>query len=381
MMIGGPPLPVDVLLPETLCPLGDGAPPSVADFAQLLEGTLNEPVAASIAKPVEDEAAVLQEGDEAAPEALLALLHIVAPPPAQPIKSAVKVGGKDTDGPAKVSDDRLYSAQQSAVLTTAPLPLIVPIVASAGVAPSLPLVTQGSEPHAMPQPVEQAKIVVAPNGITEPIGNASPPLLTNAAAPLRNTSERTSPTLESIALTLPAVISPDVQVSAPAASPAPPVEAQQLARQFAVALPRLSQQGVKTELTLDPAKLGRVTLSWESSTGAFAALRIVATDPATAQLLSGYRDHLTALLHQDAGAPKDRPAEFRIEVAAEARPTERRASPDIQPQPSGAAPQQHGQHSAPQHSPAQTGARFAVNNAEPAEDPAADPVSGDLRLA
>jgi hypothetical protein len=158
-------------------------------------------------------------------------------------------------------------------------------------------------------------------------------------------------------------------------------------QQLTNALPRLRRDGEATTLTLDPARLGRVTLSWLNAEGAAPALRIVASEPATAQLLAGMREQITMLVHQGNSAVPERAAENRLDVRIDVL-SEQRASPGERR--SGGEPMAGGQSfgqaqqgsTQQQNGPsAQRRTRPAVNHVAATAPEAADTRGAGARLA
>lgn len=183
-------------------------------------------------------------------------------------------------------------------------------------------------------------------------------------------------------------------IAPPPAPPPPPVLAQSLAGQLAAALPRMRSVGGETVLTLEPARLGRVTLAWQEGSVGASVLSVRAADPATAALLTRLGDDLTAMLRADPALAGTQGSEFRLDIAraerpAEARVTETRgvdtgAQAQAQDNATGAGHSRHHHRTAHPHDErAQVSAAAAVNVDDNDDGAAlrADRADGRARLA
>ncbi len=180
-----------------------------------------------------------------------------------------------------------------------------------------------------------------------------------------------------------------VQTMAPPPVPTN-VTAAAMAQQLAAALPRLRQTGEETVLTLDPARLGRVTLSWQSGKGGVSLLTVRAVEPTTAALLTRLGDDMTALLRADPALTVGPGGDWRIDIARGERAPETRLYEQRQLETAqvagardlasdtGQARQQDRAPPSPISQP-QTFGPHAVNPDDPADPAALPPGRGDPR--
>lgn len=137
-----------------------------------------------------------------------------------------------------------------------------------------------------------------------------------------------------------------VQPVVPGAVPAPALEAtgardaalpvltRHLAGQLAAALPRLRSVDGEAVLTLDPARLGQVTLRWMHDGSATSVLTVQAANPATSALLSRLQDEMTQLVRVDPAIGTAASEALRVEIVRAERPAEPR-HPDSRSQEAG----------------------------------------------
>jgi hypothetical protein len=83
-------------------------------------------------------------------------------------------------------------------------------------------------------------------------------------------------------------------------------------------------------LTLDPARLGRVTLSWQSEGGGAPVLTMRAVEPVTATLLARLGDDITAMLRAEPALAGGGAADLRLDIGRAERVAEGRQS-DMRP--------------------------------------------------
>lgn len=292
------------------------------------------------------------------PEALLALVtHTPASPPvpvdktaspAEPAKTLRDQPGRDTPLPDKAAfasppaettvPSPLPPAPALAVLAAVPLTDQVvrathqPQPGTRGPDPGVRAAFSAGQPNdtalpdseaVAPPPLPSMKdmVPVMPRLLPDP----SPPPVRDGAAPVREAGVSPAPPAP---LPLVPIVAPphDPMAGAPPPPSQPAVSA--LAGQLAAALPRLRRDGGEAVLTLEPARLGRVTLAWQADTAGPAVLTVRAVEPATAALLTRLGDDLAALLRADMVGGGQPGQEFRLDIGrAERAPDPRQPEP------------------------------------------------------
>lgn len=181
-----------------------------------------------------------------------------------------------------------------------------------------------------------------------------------------------------------------ISVQGPTQTPVLSTPAAALAQQLAIVVPRLRQSGGEAVLTLDPARLGRVTLSWQSDEGSPSVITVRAIEPATAALLTQLSDDIAARLRSDPALADRALADLRLDIVRAERSLEARA-PDPRPTESahmtsardlsGDAGLARNREREPAPAPMrpQGFARGAVNPDDPAQEVAPRPVRADAR--
>lgn len=245
--------------------------------------------------------------------------------------------------------------------------LLSPIIARVHASRLVPVRENGREQ--VPLPVDQSIASQAPTRETPTIASNREQFSTIMAAP---------------------------QPAAPVAPAAPTgpdpaaATAQRLAGQIAAAMPRLRHAGGEAVLTLDPARLGRVTLSWQASNAGPSVLTVRAVEPATAALLNRLGDDITAILRAETTIAGVAPSDMRLDIGRSDRAQEPRlgeaGSLAAQRDPTSDAMASRQQHRAPPHTPdthTQVSRRAAVNPDESVDAAAPRPsrADGSPRLA
>lgn len=189
---------------------------------------------------------------------------------------------------------------------------------AARLGPAPPLVEQPSaSPHGTLAKIPSAELAIA----------LKSPLILEATAPPKaarlrlaiaipgttETALAPSPLLPILAPILPPILAYPI---APPAPPLPPDPAR-LAGQLAAALPRLQRNGDATVLTLDPARLGRVTLRWVDGADGAPQLTIRTAKAPTAALLGQHSAAIAVAVREAGGLLTERASELRITISAD----------------------------------------------------------------
>lgn len=133
-------------------------------------------------------------------------------------------------------------------------------------------------------------------------------------------ADRVVPTLDPVNAVITAALALPQPLSAPATPPpAPslPLDPARLAGQLAAALPRLQRNGDARVLTLDPARLGRVTLRWVDDADGAPHLTIRAAEAPTAALLGQHSAAIAVAVREAGGLAAERASDVRITISAD----------------------------------------------------------------
>ena len=190
-------------------------------------------------------------------------------------------------------------------------------------------------------------------------------------------TDRVVPALDPVNAVITAALALPQPLSAPATPPpAPllPLDPARLAGQLAAALPRLQRNGDARVLTLDPARLGRVTLRWVDDADGASHLTIRAAEAPTAALLGQHSAAIAVAVREAGGLAAERASDVRITISADSAS----AMPNMLMDSDRRAPARP--HADPQALPrrAVTGSNDAV---QAVPEPRSTRVSGHARLA